>query len=512
MNGTVLLDRYELLEQIGRGGMGVVYRAVDRQTGQHVAAKILAEGGSESHEHRLRREYRALQRVRHANVVLVHGWGLHEGRFFYVMELVKGVTLKDYVPFPDTSRGAACREDVDRFLLAMVSALGALDAVHKAGIVHRDIKPQNVMVDERGIVKLMDFGLVADGEGSLSDTDDRSVLGTIGYMAPEQVRGHKVDARADLYAIGVMLYEFLTGTRPFAAATPIAVLTKVLGERPVPPRLACGWISAGLEELVLRLMAKNPDDRPASALVAAEALRRVAVSGAWIDPAEQSWGSGAFAAPRSTGRLVGRADLVEKLKACADRAIRGRGQLVVVTGEAGVGKTRLLRELQDGLPQTDAVALRGACFENEGIYYQPILAALADRRRLLGLDVPARAKVDLEAALAAASGGGARARRMRRPTAMGSAAPGPPCEVGEQMRPSIASPASSRGWPGRSPDRPPARGSPVGGRALSRARALHGAQPESGASPDRVLVSQRGSFRGGGQRHSFSRSSPTSRA
>ena len=397
--GTVLLDRYEVLEQIGAGGMGVVYRARDRQAGTEVAAKVMASMGNEAQEHRLRREYRALQRVRHPNVVSVLGWGMHLGCFFYVMELVTGVTLDHYLPRPAAERGEACRADVERFLLTVATVLEALHAVHEAGIVHRDIKPQNIMVDQQGAVKLMDFGLVKGEGGSLADTVAGSVLGTVGYMAPEQVRGNRVDRRADLYGVGVILYEHLTGKRPFTGDNSMAILTRIVNERPTPPRIYSGWISSALEDLILRLLAKSPEERFATAYELASTLRRLAVAGAWCNPAEQSWSSGGFAPPRGTNRMVGRQELIDRLRGAAERALRGHGQLVVVAGEAGVGKSRLVEELPAQLPEGDVSYLRGVCYENEGVYYQPFLAALAEYRRLAGIDSPPRARVNLENAL-----------------------------------------------------------------------------------------------------------------
>ena len=401
MIGTLLLDRYEVVEQIGAGGMGVVYRCLDRQTGQPVAAKVMATTGHDAQEHRLRREYRALQRVHHPNVVGVVAWGLHEGRFFYVMELIDGVTLTEFESFPDAARGAESRAGVDRFLITISTVLAALDAVHSAGIVHRDIKPQNIMVDRDGVVKLMDFGLVQGVEGSMSDTVSGSLLGTVGYMSPEQVRGRRVDRRSDLYSIGVILYEFLTGQRPFTGDSAIGVLTRILNERPVAPRLHCGWIAPALEDIVLRLLNKNPEERYRSALEVAEALRRVSVAGSWVDPAEQSWSSGAYSIPRTANRMVGRESLLERLKSITERVVRGRGQLVLLSGEAGVGKSRLILELSTSFPDGGVACIRGACYENEGIYYQPFLEALAEYRRLAAIDATPRARVNLEASLRA---------------------------------------------------------------------------------------------------------------
>jgi len=321
-----LLDaRYRLDAEIGRGGMGVVYRATDTRLGREVAVKRILTA-SDADPRRLLREARAAARLDHPHIVRVHDAGLAEGAAYLVMDLVSGPTLNRLGPLP----------------LATVVAVGrqlalALAHAHARGVVHRDLKPENVLIAGTSPlhVKLMDFGL-ATIQGASRLTQPGVVVGTFTYLAPEQVLGLDVDRRADLYSLGVLLYELVAGRPPFGGGSAPAVLAQHVKAVPAPPRRADGEIPPALEALILRLLAKDPADRPASAEAVIASLDHV-TSG------ERTEGDVAVAAelPEAflhLSELIGREDLLETLTELFARAGR---RLVTLTGPGGIGKTRL---------------------------------------------------------------------------------------------------------------------------------------------------------------------------
>jgi eukaryotic-like serine/threonine-protein kinase len=215
--GTLLGGRYEVIRPLGWGGMAEVYLATDRLLGRQVAVKVILEryAGDEQFTSRFRREARAAASLNHPNVVAVHDVGTHDGNPFIVMEHVPGRTLAQLVhdggPMP-ADRAAEIGEAVAR----------ALGAAHAAGIVHRDVKPGNVMVTADGRIKVLDFG-IARALRWTPLTDTPAVQGTVEYMAPEYVRGEGADARSDLYSLGAVLYELLIGRPPFTGDSPVQV-------------------------------------------------------------------------------------------------------------------------------------------------------------------------------------------------------------------------------------------------------------------------------------------------
>jgi serine/threonine-protein kinase len=276
--GTTLADKYGIGPMLGEGGMGRVYRAVRLPDGQAVAVKILHPqlGSSPAIVQRFRREAGAARRFAHPHAVRVLDSGSTRGGvMFLVMELLEGEDLQTIL---DHDAPLAPGRIVD----LLVQSLRAIDDAHRAGIVHRDLKPENLFVTNllgRDHVKVCDFGLakILDGaDGTTAITKDGYVCGTPEYMAPEQARGATLDARTDVYAVGVVLYQMLTGRIPFEAATPLAVLDKHVRETPVPPRLARPDlpIPRALEQIALRALAKRPEDRYPSAAAMADALER----------------------------------------------------------------------------------------------------------------------------------------------------------------------------------------------------------------------------------------------
>ncbi|MGH2657217.1 MAG: protein kinase domain-containing protein [Actinomycetota bacterium] len=253
--GTRLGGRYDVVRALGWGGMAEVYLAVDRQLGREVAVKVIRERFAEDERFvmRFRREARAAASLSHPNVVAVHDVGVHQGSPFIVMEHVPGWTLAELVrdggPM-DPGRVAEIGEAVAR----------ALGAAHAAGIVHRDVKPGNVMVTADGRVKVLDFG-IARALRWTPLTDTPAVQGTAEYMAPEYVKGDGADPRSDIYSLGVVLYELLAGRPPFTGDSPLQVAYKHLEEAPAPPDAVRPGLPANLTAVVMRCLAKHPGDR-----------------------------------------------------------------------------------------------------------------------------------------------------------------------------------------------------------------------------------------------------------
>ena len=253
-------NRYSIARTLGRGGVAEVFLAHDGVLGRDVALKILNRERSRDDEYveRFRREAQSAAALSHPNIVSIYDRGeAEDGSCYICMEYLPGGTLKDRI-----SRDGRLAPSVVAEVAMQIS--GALDAAHERGVIHRDIKPQNVLITRSGDVKVADFG-IALAESETSITRANRVLGTAAYMSPEQATGGRVGPRSDLYSLGVVMYEMLTGEVPFEGDDPVAVATKHVNATPRPPREIVRDIPAGLNDLVLRLLSKNPGDRPASA-------------------------------------------------------------------------------------------------------------------------------------------------------------------------------------------------------------------------------------------------------
>ena len=272
----VLSGRYRVDDLIGRGGMASVYRGYDQTLGRTVAIKVLKAdlAGDAAFRTRFRLEAQAASRMAHPTIVRVFDAGEdvetgvdgHERPVPYiVMELVHGRLLKDVI-----AEGPVPTDDALRYVDGI---LEALEYSHRAGVVHRDIKPGNVMITDSGRVKVMDFGIaraVSDSSSTVAETT--AIVGTAAYFSPEQAKGESVDARADLYSTGVVLYELLTGRPPFRGDTPVAVAYQHVSEAPVPPSEIVETVPRALDAIVLRALAKDPFQRPQDAASFREAL------------------------------------------------------------------------------------------------------------------------------------------------------------------------------------------------------------------------------------------------
>ncbi len=258
--GHVLADRYKVLDVLGFGAMGTVYKAYDADLAEVVAVKVLRPEllSDPAVLDRFKAEVRLARRISHPAVVRTHDLGESGGTHFLTMEFVEGMTARALVD----SRGQL---GVSAVLAIGTQLAEALSAAHAQGVIHRDIKPHNMLLNGQGMVKVMDFGVSKLVDHTGAPTEAGLMIGTPAYMAPEQLMAEDIDARADLYATGVVLFECLTGRLPFDAPSPMALVAKVLREEPPPALAPHEATPPGLSAIIARLLAKRPDDRPSSA-------------------------------------------------------------------------------------------------------------------------------------------------------------------------------------------------------------------------------------------------------
>src|SRR2546421_8751017 len=256
MGGEVLSDRYELEELVGSGGMSSVYRAHDRLLDRKVALKVLHEQYTQDDDYveRFKHEARSVATLSHPNIVTVIDRGEHENRQFIVFEYIDGENLKALVQ----RRGPA--PVVTALELAIQTARG-LSFAHQQGLVHRDVKPQNILLNGDGQAKVTDFGIARSLDVQHGMTQTGTVLGTSDYIAPEQAQGQRVDEQTDVYSLGVVLYELLTNEVPYPGENFVAVAMRHINEAPPPIRDKRPDVSRRLEAAVQRAMAKDPEAR-----------------------------------------------------------------------------------------------------------------------------------------------------------------------------------------------------------------------------------------------------------
>jgi hypothetical protein len=409
--GAGPVGEYSLIEPLGQGGMGVVWRARHRTTGELVALKRVAAPVADALDG-LRREIRALGMVDHPGVVRMIAEGVHDGQPWYAMELIDGTSLRrrigrawetwfDTGPTarvdPEPAVGSAqrrrrptpapaprAREHVQALLAPMVALCDALAHVHAAGLVHRDLTPDNVILRRDGRPVLVDFGLaalVSRGAGRDAVAVVDCAVGTASYMAPEQIRGELIDARADLYSLGCILHELACGAPPFVAPHTSGVLSHHLFDEPAPPSRGNPAVPAWLDELVRGLLAKDPRDRIGSASDVAAALAR------GLGRPRLACGTVPVRAVRP--RLAGREQVLASLAPAVARLVGGDGERIAIAGPGGVGKTRLVVELAQSAAAAGVRVVAGECAppgEPAGPLHplRPLLQVLADRCRERG--------------------------------------------------------------------------------------------------------------------------------
>jgi eukaryotic-like serine/threonine-protein kinase len=415
-------DRYEVVRRIGAGGMGVVYEAEDRERGQRVALKTIPNPGVEQ-VYQLKREFRVLADLSHPNLVVLYDLVVGREACFFTMELVDGEDLLAYlwnhvgslgggaatnsahahttsanvtargggplgagrggiaeartgrqlaagtdpgaltgvlaVAPTEDSRAGPTPCDLERLRAVLPQLARGLHALHSAGKIHRDVKPSNVRVTPEGRVVLLDFGLVAELDRRRASYDDGAVVGTVGYMAPEQAAGDaQLTPAADWYALGVVMFHALTGMLPFDGSPARVLLDKQTRAAPSAARFARG-LPSDLVELCAELLERDPVDRPSGPAI----LRRLGIAD--TDPS--------LAPMISVSRessFAGRERELEALMAALAPLERGRPAAVVVRGRSGMGKTTLVARFLDKLVAREALVLRGRCFEREDIPYK----------------------------------------------------------------------------------------------------------------------------------------------
>ena len=379
MLGTRLADRYEIVSELGRGGMGVVYRARDPRLNRDVAVKLIPPSQlSAESEQRFQREAQLVAQMDHPSIVPIYDFGRHEDALYFVMALVQGTNLRGFLR-QDSRLG-----DV---LDIGIQVAEALDYSHARGVVHRDIKPENIMVareDGRGVrVRVMDFGLArAQSESRMTRTG--TLMGTLGYLSPEQITGHGLDGRADIYALGTMLYECLVGEPPFTGEAQ-AVVYRIVHEFPQAPRARGAAIDEALDQIVMSCLQKDAGKRPQRAGEVAEALRRYR---AQLHDSDQGRPvtelTRTLQSPRAPVMpFIGRERESAELQQRLNLAIGGESQFVLVGGEPGVGKTRLLDELEALAKARQIRVLHGRSVElDRGLPYQGFLEMLLEYFRL----------------------------------------------------------------------------------------------------------------------------------
>ena len=400
-----LNDRYHLEEALGQGGAGTVYRALDVKLQRRVAIKRLettSKRGPDQGVERLRREAALLSRLAHPNIVQFYELGEADGQPYLVLEYVDGCTLRDLLeawlaPLP-----------IETTLHIIKGVLDALMVAHQADIIHRDLKPENIMLvgiepdpeldpaTLRPVVKVTDFGL-AYLSGDVRITNENLVAGTALYLAPEAALGQVVDSRADLYALGVMLYELVAGRPPFPGHDPLVVISQHLHAAPVSPRWHNAEVSPNLAAIILKLLAKNPVDRYQTAASVLTDLETISQTG----KKEQSLTQASLLEAMARGRLVGREEALASLHKALDSMMRGPGSLIFIEGVPGIGKSRLVREASVYARLKGAQVFTGHCYDAElALPYQPFIEIVkAYVQANFKPDIPGRLPASLAAEL-----------------------------------------------------------------------------------------------------------------
>ncbi len=384
-------DRFAVQRCLGFGSYGTVYEVFDRERGASVALKVLKEADPAA-IYRFKKEFRALTDLTHPNLVELHELMTDGERWFFTMELVDGVTFLahlregaqpkvrstaatapaglgelDTAELPPTPPGAAAPAATDwtRLRSAFLQLAEGLSALHGAGRIHRDIKPGNVLVARNGRVVILDFGLITETTPfPLDESSGLHAAGTPAYMSPEQSRGRVTGEASDWYSVGVMLYEALTGRRPFKG-DPVEVLTQKLQVEVVPPHERARDVPEDLDRLCCELLRRDEAERPSGA----EILRRL--RGGEAGP---KLSTGRRTRPSHTAPFVGRKDQLAALHEAFARTKEGRAVTILVRGPSGMGKSTLVRRFLQELGEREpaCVVLAGRCYERESMPYKAL--------------------------------------------------------------------------------------------------------------------------------------------
>jgi serine/threonine protein kinase/tetratricopeptide (TPR) repeat protein len=391
-------DAYVIEGELGTGAMGTVYRVHDRKRGETIALKTLHRIDP-STIFRFKQEFRALADVAHENLVQLYELVAHENVWFFTMEFVDGVSFIEHVRPSSSATTETDITEIDpvdssaqhlsQMTVAAGSGSGVLDAMrlrqtmhqllqgvtalHRAGKIHRDLKPSNVLVTSDGHVKILDFGITADiARSQQIETAEHAISGTVGYMAPEQCAGEACGPESDVYALGVLLFEALTGRLPFSGPLTEVFKQKREVDAPRPDEFATG-LPNDLVELCVSLLARDPPDRPSDH----ELLNDLRISEPAVLIDRQSHSS-------KPGSLVGRSTHLEALEAAFADVTRGNTVSMCVLGPSGIGKTTLVRHFTDSLVRDErAVVLAGRCYASESVPFKAFDGVVDMLSRLL---------------------------------------------------------------------------------------------------------------------------------
>jgi len=362
--------RYQVKRFLGEGGRKRVFLAHDTRLDRDVAFSLVkTEGLDAAGLARVRREAQAMGRLgSHPHIVTIHDIGEEDHQPYIIQEFMEGGAVQDIVEqAPDHQL------PIDQFVQIASEVCQALQHAHDRGIIHRDVKPGNIWLTADGHARLGDFGLAVALDLSRM-TQAGMMVGTVAYMPPEQALGGKVDPRSDLYGLGGTLYEMLTGRPPFLGDDAVAIISQHINVPPVSPSWHNKEIPKPLDNLILRLLAKAPEERPQSARAVLDELEGIASL-----PAEARPESVVEVSPLAqveTGRMVGRQAELVTLKSALEDAFSAQGRVVMVSGEPGMGKTRLLQELAVYARLRGAQVLMGRCEEEGTLPYLPFVEAL----------------------------------------------------------------------------------------------------------------------------------------
>ena len=353
--------RYEIAKFLGEGGKKKVYLAKDTLLDRDVAfALIKTEGLDEVGLTRVNREAQAMGRLgSHPHIVTVFDLGQQDGQPFMVTELMGGGDVEGLVEDSPENR-----VPIDQALDIGRSVCRGLEFAHSKNIVHRDLKPGNVWMTSDGVAKIGDFGLAVATDRSRL-TQHGMMVGTVSYMPPEQAMGGEVTAKADLYSLGAMMYEMVTGRPPFLGDDAIAIIGQHINTPPVAPSWHNSACPKPLEALIMRLLAKDPADRPESATDVLSAFGAMDLTSP-LEPAAQDSPDRSLDSI-STGVFVGRQTEMDDLKAALEESLSGKGRMITLVGEPGIGKTRTCQELATYATLRNAQVLWGRCYEEQGV-------------------------------------------------------------------------------------------------------------------------------------------------
>ena len=387
--GVLFAGRYEVQEELGKGGMGRVYKVMDKEIGETVALKLLNPDIAADRKtiERFRNELKVARRITHRNVCRMHDINKEKNTYFITMEYIQGEDLKSLL-----RREEQLTEDEAIVLAEQVCA--GLGEAHRLGVTHRDLKPQNIMIDEEGKARIMDFG-IARSQETRGVTEEGLIIGTPDYMSPEQVEGGEVEPRSDIYSLGVVLYEMVTGRVPFEGKTAMSIAFKHKTEMPLDPRKFNDRLSDEFSSVILKCLEKEKGKRYQTAEELLAELRNIeeglpAAAGALKTKIPNFLAGGAEEVGLKRPVFVGCRLELSKLDRSLEEALSNKGRVIFVTGEAGSGKTALVQEfarrVQENYPEL--IVASGKCNAHAGIGdpYLPFIEILS----LLTGDVEAK--------------------------------------------------------------------------------------------------------------------------